>query len=83
MPTMTIRNLPDELHRALRVRAALNDRSAEAEVRAILDGVLNPPERESNLVEALRGFGEIAQFTPEELALFDRQKSLPREVEFP
>lgn len=36
MPTMTIRNLPDEVHRALRVRAAQHGRSAEAEVRDIL-----------------------------------------------
>lgn len=82
MPTMTIRNLPAELHRALRVRAALNDRSAEAEVRAILDSVLNPPEKDSNLVEALKEFGSVAQFTPEEISLFDRQKSPPREIDF-
>ena len=36
MPTMTIRNLPDEVHDHLRTRAYTNGRSLEAEVRAIL-----------------------------------------------
>jgi len=81
MATMTIRNLPDDIHRALRVRAAINERSAEAEVRAILDSVLNPPQREQNLVEALREFGQIARFTPEEMKLFERDKTPPREVD--
>lgn len=37
MATFMIRNLPDEIHRALRVRAANHGRSLEAEVRAILE----------------------------------------------
>ncbi|MCL4648685.1 FitA-like ribbon-helix-helix domain-containing protein [Burkholderia multivorans] len=37
MPVITVRNLPDEVHRALRVRAALHGRSIEAEVRDILE----------------------------------------------
>ncbi|MCO8646089.1 Arc family DNA-binding protein [Burkholderia multivorans] len=37
MPVITVRNLPDEVHRALRVRAALHGRSTEAEVRGILE----------------------------------------------
>jgi len=36
MATMTIRNLPDEVHARLRMRAAKAGRSMEAEVRAIL-----------------------------------------------
>lgn len=34
MHNLTVRNLPDETHRALRVRAARHGRSTEAEVRA-------------------------------------------------
>ena len=34
MPSVSIRNLPDEVHRALRVRAAQHGRSIEAEMRA-------------------------------------------------
>jgi plasmid stability protein len=36
MATLTIRNLPDELHAALRVRAARNGRSMEAELREMI-----------------------------------------------
>jgi len=36
MPSITVRNVPDEVHRALRVRAAKHGRSAEAEIREIL-----------------------------------------------
>jgi plasmid stability protein len=36
MATLTVRNLPDKVHAALRVKAAKNGRSIEAEVRAIL-----------------------------------------------
>lgn len=42
MNTLTIRKVPDEIHRALRMRAAKNGRSAEAEVRAILESVIAP-----------------------------------------
>lgn len=37
MAAITIRNLSDETHRALKARAAAHGRSAEAEVRQILD----------------------------------------------
>ena len=36
MATLTIRNVPDETHQALRMRAARNGRSVEEEVRRIL-----------------------------------------------
>jgi len=45
MSSITIRNLPEETHRALRVRAALAGRSTEAEVRAILESAARPPDR--------------------------------------
>jgi hypothetical protein len=38
MATLTIRNLPDDTRDALRISAAKNGRSLEAEVRAILVG---------------------------------------------
>lgn len=37
MAAMTIRNIPDDVHRALKSRARRNGRSAEAEVRALLE----------------------------------------------
>ncbi len=45
MPSITVRNLPEETHRALRVRAALAGRSTEAEVRAILETAARPEGR--------------------------------------
>ncbi|MDP2696789.1 Arc family DNA-binding protein [Thalassospira sp.] len=45
MPSITIRNVPDEVHRAIRVRAAMHGRSAEAEIRDILDKAAKPEGR--------------------------------------
>ena len=45
MASLTIRNLPEETHRALRVRAARHGRSTEAEVRAILEDTVRPAQR--------------------------------------
>lgn len=55
MSRLTIRNVPDELHRALRVRAALNGRSVVAKVRAIMKNAVVP---KVNLAEALGAIGE-------------------------
>jgi len=35
MPSITVRNVPDEVHHAIRVRAAQHGRSIEAELRDI------------------------------------------------
>lgn len=45
MAAVTIRNLPEATHRALKVRAAMNNRSAEAELRAIVEDALRPEGR--------------------------------------
>jgi len=45
MAVITVRNLPDAVHRALRVRAAHHGRSTEAEIRNILETVALPAER--------------------------------------
>jgi plasmid stability protein len=45
MPAVTIRNLSDETHRALKVRAAQHNRSTEAEMRAILEAAVRPEGR--------------------------------------
>ncbi len=45
MAAVTIRNLSDEAHRALKVRAARHNRSAEAEMRAILEAAVRPEGR--------------------------------------
>ncbi len=45
MASFTVRNVPDEVHRALRVRAAMRGRSAEAEIREILESAVKPEGR--------------------------------------
>lgn len=66
-----VRNLPDAVHRALRVRAAHHGRSTEAEIRDILENAVRPPERVklgSLLASIAREAGGL---TDEEHALFD------------
>ena len=45
MAAVTIRNLSDEAHRALKLRAARHNRSTEAEMRAILEAAVRPEGR--------------------------------------
>ncbi|VXB34504.1 FitA-like ribbon-helix-helix domain-containing protein [Aeromicrobium sp. 9AM] len=42
MAAVTIRNLSDETHRALKAQAARNGRSTEAEIREILGEAVKP-----------------------------------------
>ncbi len=60
MPAVTIRNLPEETHRAIKVRAAQHGRSAEAEMRDILETAVRPGTRlrlGTALAEASRRIG--------------------------
>ncbi|MCB1660208.1 MAG: plasmid stabilization protein, partial [Pseudomonadales bacterium] len=45
MAMLTVRNLPDDVHRALRVQAAQHGRSTEAYVREILALAVKPEKR--------------------------------------
>jgi plasmid stability protein len=45
MAAVTIRNLSEETHRALKIRAAKHNRSTEAEMRAILEAAVRPEDR--------------------------------------
>jgi len=47
MAQLVVRNLPDELVKALKQRAARHNRSAEQEHREILEVVLRGPRRRS------------------------------------
>ena len=76
MAMLTVRNLPDEVHRALRVRAALRGRSTEAEVRAILaETVLS--EGRVGLGSLLTAIGRRTGLTDEEFAGFAQRDSAP------
>ncbi|MBN9560405.1 MAG: Arc family DNA-binding protein [Alphaproteobacteria bacterium] len=57
MSVVTVRNLPEETHRALRLRAAEHGRSTEAEIRDILEQAVRPAAR-LMIGSALAAFGE-------------------------
>lgn len=57
MAVVTVRNLPEETHRALRVRAAEHGRSTEAEIRMILEEAVRPEGR-VKIGSALAAFGQ-------------------------
>lgn len=70
MAILTVRNVPDDVHRALRVRAARHGRSTEAEVREILAAVVKPSSR-VRMGDALAAIGRKAGLTNEDVAVFD------------
>jgi antitoxin FitA len=70
MAILTVRNVPDEVHRALRVRAARHGRSTEAEVRAILAAAIKP-EKRVRMGDALAAIGRKVGLTDEDFAVFD------------
>ena len=57
MSVVTVRNLPEETHRALKLRAARNGRSTEAEIRQILEDQVRPKTR-VKLGSELAAFGK-------------------------
>ncbi|MDZ5646659.1 FitA-like ribbon-helix-helix domain-containing protein [Nitrospirillum sp. BR 11828] len=70
MPSITVRNVPDEVHRALRVRAAQHGRSAEAEIRDILERAVKP-EKRLQLGDALAALSRDAGLSNDDFAIFD------------
>jgi plasmid stability protein len=73
MAVLTVRNVPDEVHRALRVRAAEHGRSAEAEVREILSAALVPSQR-LLLGDALASLGRDLALTDDDVAALDAMR---------
>ncbi len=73
MAMLTVRNLPDDVHRALRVRAAQHGHSTEAEVREILATVVKPEGR-VRVGEALAALGRKVSLTNEDFEIFDQVK---------
>lgn len=71
MAILTVRNVPDEVHRAIRLRAALHGRSAEAEVREILANAVKPDQR-LRLGDALAELGKKVGLTNEDFVVLDQ-----------
>lgn len=83
MAMLTVRNISDEVHRALRVRATKHGHSMEAEVRGILESAVSPQGR-MKLGSLLADMGRRAKLTDEEFAVFEnvRSKAPARPVGF-
>ena len=81
MPSVTIRNVPDGVHRAIRVRAAMHGRSAEAEIRDILEQAAKPDGRlklGSLLTSIVREAGGLTEAEAEQInQLRDRTPDEP------
>jgi plasmid stability protein len=73
MAMLTVRNLPDDVHRALRVRAAQHGQSTEAEVREILATAVKPEFR-VRLGDQLADLGRQIGLTNEDFEVLDRMK---------
>jgi antitoxin FitA len=83
MAMLTIRNLPDDVHRALRVRAAMHGHSTEAEVREILANAVKP-EMRVYMGDALAALGRKLGLTNEDFEFFDqvREKTPAEPLKF-
>lgn len=83
MSSITVRNVPEEVHRALRVRAARHGRSTEAEIREILEAAVKPQGR-VKLGSLLADIGRKVKLTDDEFTIFEsiRDKSPARIVSF-
>ncbi len=80
MATLTIRGLDDEVRDKLRVLAARNGRSMEAEVRALIETAVSaPPDPPGGLFSAIRQ--EIEGLDLPEIPEPDRSE-MPRFAEF-
>lgn len=73
MGMMTIRSIPDEVHNALKARAKQHHRSAEAEVRAILEEVIRPETR-LKMGDALADLGRKVGLTNEDIAVLEQER---------
>ncbi|OQW86109.1 MAG: plasmid stabilization protein [Rhodoferax ferrireducens] len=71
MAMLTVRNLPDDVHRALRVQAALHGRSTEAEVREILAIAVKPDSR-IRLGDALSALGRKIGLANKDFDVFNQ-----------
>ncbi|RIK10836.1 MAG: plasmid stabilization protein [Acidobacteria bacterium] len=64
MAAVSIRNLDDQVRERLRIRAAANRRSMEAEIRAILaEAVSEPGDSKGLLASLVERFSEVGGVT--------------------
>nr|WP_299379672.1 plasmid stabilization protein [uncultured Halomonas sp.] len=71
MSMMTVRNIPEDVHSAIKARARRHNRSAEAEVRAILEEITQS-ERSLLMGDALAELGRKIGLTNEDFAALEQ-----------
>jgi antitoxin FitA len=74
LAAVTIRNLSNEAHRALKLRAARHNRSAETEMRAILEAAVRPEGRVL-LGLALQDIGRKHDITHADIEAIERARA--------
>ena len=74
MAVVTVRNLPEETHRALKLRAAQHGRSTEAEIREILESAVRPQQR-LRIGSTLAEIARRSQVREEDLAVLKRDRT--------
>ncbi len=78
---VTVRDVPEEVHRAIRVRAAQHGRSLQAEMLAIFEQAVKPEGR-IKLGDLLGEIGREVKLTDEEAAGFQGDDSPARAAIF-
>lgn len=80
MAAVTIRNIPEATHRALKLRAAQNGRSTEAEIRDIIEQSIRPRQRRK-LGAMMADIGRSAGLCDDDLA-FERDRTPAEPLRF-
>lgn len=73
MAILTVRNVPDEIHRALRRRADRNGKSMESEIRDILNRALKL-ESGIKIGDALAAIGRRSELTNDDFEMFEKAR---------
>lgn len=81
MAAITIRDLDDAAKERLRVRAAMNGRSMEAEARSLLEDAVSRPFGDMNIAQAFRSMAESVGYL-DDLVIPTRKLSHGRPVLF-
>lgn len=79
--TVTIRGIPEEVHRAIRVRAEKHGHSLQAEMREILTNAVKSEDR-VKLGDLLVDIGKEVKLSDEEMVIFERNKLPASSVSF-
>lgn len=81
MASVMIRNLPDEVHRAIKARAAVHGQSTEAEIREILAHAVKP-EKRIRVGDALAAIGRQAGLTDKDVDRLSFRQSPAQPLSF-